>query len=185
MLVFGYGSLLNRATLPPGARLEEATITGWVRQWRNRCATATGPVCGLTLAPRARSVVEGAVMHFAPEHHNALMAREADYAQMSECEAQLAAGESVIVTVFSSRPELNDWACDALPICLSYVDVVLQGFLQVYGAAGVEHVLDTTEGWHLPLINDRSLPRYPRPVALAPLELDLIDESLRVRRLID
>jgi hypothetical protein len=51
----------------------------------------------------------------------------------------------------------------AHPVLLSYLDVVVQGYLQEFDEAGVAHFFDTTDGWDAPLLDDRTHPHYPRP----------------------
>ncbi len=65
------------------------------------------------------------------------------------------------------------------PILLSYVDCVLKGYLDQYGERGVSHFIDHTEGWHIPIRDDRENPRYSRAVRLEDRERDLFDQLLR------
>jgi hypothetical protein len=63
-------------------------------------------------------------------------------------------------------------------ILLSYLDVVVQGFFREYGAEGVQRFFDTTDGWEVPVLNDRGNPRYPRHRTLTAEETALVDDHL-------
>jgi hypothetical protein len=63
-------------------------------------------------------------------------------------------------------------------ILLSYLDVVAQGFHDVYGTEGVQHFFDTTDNWHTPILNDRAEPVYPRHQKLTRTQTALVDENL-------
>ena len=76
---------------------------------------------------------------------------------------------------------------DDYAILLSYLDAVVQGFLREFGAGGVAAFFDTTDGWHLPVLDDRAAPIYPRAQRLSAAETALVDDHLaergcRVRR---
>ncbi len=61
------------------------------------------------------------------------------------------------------------------PILLSYLDVVVQGFLPEFGEAGVARFFETTDNWALPVADDRAAPLYPRAQALAAEETALVN----------
>jgi hypothetical protein len=63
-------------------------------------------------------------------------------------------------------------------ILLSYLDVVVQGFLKEFGESGVTRFFDTTDGWNTPVLNDRNDPRYPRAQVLSTAETALVDHHL-------
>ncbi len=62
---------------------------------------------------------------------------------------------------------------------LSYLDVVVQGYLDVFGRAGVDRFFASTDGWHAPIRNDRHAPIYPRAQQTSAQERDLVDGWLR------
>ncbi len=66
-----------------------------------------------------------------------------------------------------------------LPILLSYLDVVLQGFMQIYGHSGADNFFATTDGWERPVQNDRTEPLYPRHRQLTDLEQKRVDALLK------
>lgn len=69
------------------------------------------------------------------------------------------------------------------PILMSYLDVVLQGYLDMFGEAGARRFFDTTENWDAPILNDRATPRYPRAQTLTGDERAWIDAELKGRGL--
>ncbi|MFT6224241.1 MAG: hypothetical protein ACJA1F_002090 [Paracoccaceae bacterium] len=65
-----------------------------------------------------------------------------------------------------------------LPILRSYLDVVVQGYLQVFGEQGVVDFFATTRGWQAPVLDDRTAPVYPRHQLLSSSETALVDAHL-------
>ena len=64
-------------------------------------------------------------------------------------------------------------------LLLSYIDVVVQGYLREFGPGGVARFFATTDGWDAPVIDDRATPQYPRHCRLTPEETALVDDHLR------
>jgi len=191
--VFGYGSLVNRAT-HACAPARQATITGWRRAWVHT-AHRTGPF--LTAVPSPGDRIEGLIAAIPGGDWAALDLREAGYDRLPTPEAGVMI---YAVPAQALRPQpapfappdgsrtpepgpnhLRDpaQASGQDPILLSYVDVVFQGYLREYGPAGLERFVATTDGWHVPILNDRAAPRYPRHQRLTPDELARTDAVLR------
>ena len=61
---------------------------------------------------------------------------------------------------------------------LSYIDVVVQGYLAEYGPDGAERFFETTGGWDVPILNDRAAPLYPRHTMLSGSERTFVDAAL-------
>jgi hypothetical protein len=61
------------------------------------------------------------------------------------------------------------------PILLSYLDVVIAGYLEKFGTQGPQHFFETTQGWDAPVLNDRARPLYPRSKPLGDDVRDLVD----------
>jgi hypothetical protein len=70
---------------------------------------------------------------------------------------------------------------EAGPVLLSYIDVVVQGYLREFGEDGVHRFFDTTEGWDAPVLDDRARPVYPRHRVLSAEERTLVDDHLAAR----
>ena len=173
---FGYGSLVNRAT-HVYAPAHRARLAGWRRTWRHT-AHRDGPF--LTAIPCPATEIEGLIAAVPGADWVALDAREDGYDRLPtgaglrmEAGTEVATGDVQIYSV-------PDHAVTAPggPILLSYLDVVLQGYLREFGAAGVRGFMDTTDGWDTPVLNDRALPRYPRHQRLSAEETALVDAEL-------
>jgi len=71
-------------------------------------------------------------------------------------------------------------------VLLSYLDVVVQGYAREFGAEGIDHFFDTTDGWSASILDDRENPIYPRHQTTTKSERDEVDgrlENLGVTRL--
>ncbi|ABD56536.1 gamma-glutamylcyclotransferase family protein [Jannaschia sp. CCS1] len=173
---FGYGSLVNRKT-HAYPRTFPAHVTGWRRIWRG---TALRDVAFLTAEPDSGGEITGLIAEVPGADWAALDLREAAYARHRVTDirhgapADLPSGVDVqIYAVEQRHVDTTDH-----PILLSYLDTVIQGYLQEFGAAGATAFFETTGGWHHPIRNDRSNPIYPRATILTREERAFVDESL-------
>jgi cation transport protein ChaC len=180
---FGYGSLVNANTLAPGTRGVRVRVTGWRRAWRHSGLTAFGRRCTLTVYRDCDSAIDGVVIAQPVDTLAALDRREGQYTRHA-----LDAGE---LEWLDAPPD--GWPAPFLyvgnaehcrpgdadhPIMLSYLDVVIAGFLRTFGASGADHFLQTTDDWHVPVLNDRAAPRYPRALSLSSSERQRVDRCL-------
>jgi hypothetical protein len=180
--VFGYGSLVNRAT-HTYAPARPARLEGWRRAWRYTAHRA-GPY--LTAVRSPGDAIDGLVAAIPGGDWAALDRREAGYDRLPTPMPGVMV-YAVPNPVAGPIPDPVSGASpgpagERAPILLSYVDVVLQGFLHEYGPAGVEGFAATTDGWDIPILNDRALPQYPRHQRLTRAETDLVDGVLRTLR---
>lgn len=164
---FGYGSLVNRATQSyPGA--QAARLTGWRRVW-----VQTGrPLALLSAEPAPGVVIDGLVAEVPGSDWAALDRREAAYlrhAVTTDC------GPAQVYAV-PAGPQASPG--QRHPILLSYLDVVVQGFLREFGPGGAARFFASTAGWDCPVLDDRAAPRYPRAQRLDAAETDLVDGAL-------
>lgn len=177
---FGYGSLVNRQTRDAAEPWFEATLNGWIRQWAHQAKrpwslqnSRGSGVCAVTVIERENSSIDGVLVPIASADLPQLDEREAGYHRvmlpMSAFTFHRQPGgltEDSQVTVYVSNENNNEWANRDTPLITSYVHCVMAGFEDVYGADGLERFMLTTEGWSLPLLDDRHQPLYPRAVAL-------------------
>ena len=172
---FGYGSLVNRAT-HVFDDAHRASVAGWRRAWR---ATDLRQEAFLTVLPDADSHIDGLIAGVPGPDWAALDQREAAYGRVPVSDH--------VTHPLPHRPEIAIYAIpegrhhaptNDHPVLLSYIDVVLQGYLREFGPKGLTHFLDTTDGWHAPVLDDRAKPRYPRHQRLSPWEQEQVDAGL-------
>lgn len=164
MQVFGYGSLVNIRThaMGPGTT---GRLPGWRRAWVH---TSLRPLAILTARPDATTEIDGLTLTVPETERPALLIRESAY-------DSAAAGA---LTVFTIPPTKHPPAPALTPILLSYLDVVVQGYLDSFGPSGVARFFETTDGWDAPILDDRAAPRYPRHQRLTDEERALTDRHL-------
>ncbi len=169
---FGYGSLVNRATHDyPDAR--PARVQGWRREWRvaNRF--------GRTFLSAVRDpgqAIDGLVARVPGADWAALDAREAGYARHALSPEEMAL--PVRAQVYAIAEADSALPTDDHPIRLSYLDVVVAGFLTEFGEAGVARFFATTTGWMRP-VDDRAQPLYARARPVSAETRALVDGYLR------
>ena len=166
-MFFGYGSLVNRATQDyPGVK--RATVSGWRRAWRH---TGARMVAFLTAVPCPNTRIDGLLAEVPGGDWAALDAREWAYIRAP---AEPGRGAQI----YHIPADLHTAPSQTHPILLSYLDVVVQGYLNEFGETGVARFFATTDGWEAPIINDRAAPQYPRAQQLSPDETALVDAML-------
>lgn len=171
---FGYGSLVNRRT-HDHAPAHPASLTGWRRAWR---ATDARPAAFLTVVPDNTARIDGLIAAVGPDGWEALDRREAAYQRHPATHQVRHAAPAQDVVVYAIAPDRMVPLTGDHPILLSYLDVVVQGFVSEYGEAGAEHFFTTTEGWEADVLNDRATPVYPRAQTLSETEHALVDAWL-------
>lgn len=172
---FGYGSLVNRATHDFG-NPQKASITGWRREWRH---TGLRPVAFLTAVADPGARIDGLIAHVPGNDWEALDQREWAYDRIPVTGAVTHPLQQPIQIAVYAVPEgRHDAPTETYPILLSYIDVVVQGYLREYGTEGADRFFATTTGWDAPILNDRAEPRYPRHQALRPDETAFVDARL-------
>nr|WP_239030063.1 gamma-glutamylcyclotransferase [Nereida sp. MMG025] len=145
-----------------------AEVSGWRRAWRH---TGLRDVAFLTAVPCPDTTISGLVAAVPDGDWMALDEREAAYRRHA---AKTSYGDAAIYAIDHDHQPPSQQH----PILLSYLDVVVQGYFQVFGVQGVSDFFATTDGWDAPILNDRAAPRYPRHQMLSPTETRLVDENL-------
>ncbi|MEJ6403789.1 gamma-glutamylcyclotransferase family protein [Yoonia sp. 2307UL14-13] len=170
---FGYGSLVNTAT-HAFSDPRPASLPGWRRVWR---ATNLREAAFLSVERHVGAQIHGLVAQVPGNDWTKLDQREAAYIRQDVTGSVLHNGPSSRTAIYQIADEHLAPTGDH-PILLSYLDVVIQGYLRVYGHQGVEAFFDTTDGWHLPVKDDRAAPIYPRHQVLTAAEHALVDRYL-------
>ncbi len=172
--IFGYGSLVNVATHDYG-QAHHATLQGWRRVWQH---TKLRDLAYLSAVPDEDSSIQGVVLDV-PDADPALENREAAYgrADVSGLVSHKL-GPDISVDVFAIEPGIHAPHSAASTLLLSYIDVVVQGYLREMGEAGVARFFESTDGWGGRIIDDRAAPLYPRHQVLTREEIALTDHWL-------
>jgi len=175
---FGYGSLVNRGT-HAFEDAHPARLRGWRRIWRH---TLLRRVAYLTVVPDPQCEIDGLIAGVPHEDWESLDRREGAY-------DRVAAADQVDHPL-THRPDIAVYAIpdgkhgkpsEQGPVLLSYIDVVVQGYLREFGEDGVIRFFDTTDGWDAPILDDRAEPVYPRHQELSRDERHLVDDLLATR----
>ncbi|SLN27294.1 gamma-glutamylcyclotransferase family protein [Roseisalinus antarcticus] len=171
---FGYGSLVNLSTHDyPDA--QPARLSGWRRVWRH---ATLRPVAFLSVEPAPESEIDGVLAQVPGADWAALDLRERAYRRQDVTHHFPQDGAITPTAVYEIEASNLEPPDVAHPILLSYVDVVLQGYLQLFGEAGMRDFARTTRGWHAPVLDDRARPVYPRHRQLSGQETRLVDRLL-------
>lgn len=190
---FGYGSLVNLATLrTPYISAHPAQLSGWRRVWQQRPAVtgSFAPVEGmafLSVEPFAASTIDGVVVVDHASSLPDLDLRETLYQRRTVSKGMVIftkdSPSPVHDDVYLYEAEMANITDDGqLPqILRSYLDAVLQGFLHHFGEQGVHDFKATTRNCHFPILEDRSAPHYPRFVELSEPERLIIDDAFPLR----
>ncbi|WP_372886595.1 gamma-glutamylcyclotransferase family protein [Shimia sp.] len=173
---FGYGSLVNRETHAYGGA-HRARLGGWRRIWRH---TDLRPVAYLTAIPDSSCEIDGLIAHVPGNDWRALDHRERAYERVAVCDqVSHPLPGPVSVAVYTVPDGKHGRPDREHPVLLSYVDVVVQGYLKEFGEPGVARFFDSTSGWSAPVLDDRAAPVYPRHQRLSPEERGLVDDHLK------
>jgi len=175
---FGYGSLVNRQTHAyPDAH--PAQLNGWHRAWV-RCAGRD--TVFLSVVPDTTTTIDGLIAAVPQNNWAALDARESGYTRIGSGDAVAHPLTLQPSVAHYQVPEDTHVDTGDHVILLSYLDVVLQGFLREFGEVGVTRFFETTAGWETPVLNDRAAPQYPRAQRLTKDETDLVNDHLSTQK---
>lgn len=172
---FGYGSLVNRAThvYVPAHR---ARLRGWRRAWIQTQGRATPFLTGVR---DAECQIDGLVALVPGGDWAALDRREEGYSRHLVAADLAVEGDAAGVAQIYAVPGASVVIRpEPAPILLSYLDVVVQGYLREFGEGGAHDFFATTAGWETPVRDDRAAPQYPRHQILSRAERDFVDARL-------
>jgi len=172
---FGYGSLVNRNTHQYD-NPRPAQLSGWRRVWRH---TVLRPLAYLTVEPDSSTTIDGLIAAVPDADWDALDVRETAYERVPAAhQVQHPLPFQPEIALYSIPDGKHGRPTERHPVLLSYIDVVVQGYLHEYGAKGATLFFDTTDGWDAPILNDRAKPVYPRHCKLSRGETDFVDDAL-------
>jgi len=184
--IFAYGSLLNKATWSFNADIELVRADGWVRQWRQIVQTDKGIICALTISPSSKSSIDGILLEVSDSVGRILNKREVGYNKtkipasriLQSVQGKIDVSLKIPAITYTASKSTIGWATKKAPILLSYIDVVAKGYFDLFGLEGAKNFFNTTQGWNLPILNDRDKPLYPRAVQLNTEFLELVDQQI-------
>ncbi|MBL4890463.1 MAG: gamma-glutamylcyclotransferase [Rhizobiaceae bacterium] len=178
---FGFGSLVNTATLRTDyIETIPVALKGWRRHWQGRPAVDDPEIALLSIHRYDDAQLHGLIVVDSLENLEAVDKREQGYqrVQLSHDDfvvqgRALPANLYVYVANAANEPDSEP------PLLQSYLDAVMQGYLNEYGSSGLAHFIETTTGFERKIILDRSQPRYPRAIELDQTSAELFDNTLR------
>lgn len=176
---FGYGSLVNRDTHTYTAATR-AQLKGWRRRW---VYTASRGLAFLSVEPDADTTIQGLIADVPNADWSVLDAREYGYNRVASGDAVIHPRDIPTDISHYTVPRETWVAGGDQHILLSYLDVVVQGYLREYGAQGVADFFDTTDGWETLVRDDRAAPQYPRAQALSRQETAMVDQHIALRNI--
>lgn len=163
--VFGFGSLVNPET-HAFATMSKAHVSGEIREW---ASVADWPHAFLSLTPQEGITVPGLVLSVPATLQADLDRRETHYTRHD----LPAAGKDVVTYRATSQTRQTD-----KPILLSYLDVVIKGYLEQFTEAEAAAFFFSTRNWDHPILNDRAKPLYPRASVLNADQTAFVDRQI-------
>lgn len=178
---FGFGSLVNTSTLRTDyIETIPVALKGWRRHWQGRPAVDDPEIALLSIHRHENAQLHGLIVVDSLENLDAVDEREQGYqrVQLSHDDfvvegRTLPANLYVYVANTANEPDAQP------PLLQSYLDAVMQGYLNEYGSNGLTHFIETTIGFDRPIIKDRNQPQYPRAIELDESSAELFDNTLR------
>lgn len=181
--IFGYGSLVNRQTFTQAEDFYRVSVDGFIREWSHRTVTPFGQITALTLRRMEEKTVDGVAISFAARHLPKIDQREIGYVKEKidgNCvDWKEQTRKHARLHVYTSKGS-GLLATAEFPILQSYIDVVMQGYLTVFGKEGAKRFIDSTLGWRGYILNDRDAPIYPRHTKITDVERSIIDQLLEI-----
>lgn len=172
---FGYGSLVNQDTHAYPVR-GQARVRGWRRVWRH---SAQRSVAFLTVEEAEGVTISGLIAEVPQADWAALDARERAYDRLSLSEHHATDAVALNLHLYRAKPAHVGPPSLRHPVLLSYLDTVVEGYLQVFGEPGVSDFFATTAGWDAPIRNDRDDPVYTRATQPDAKVRAMVDSALR------
>ena len=167
---FGFGSLVNTGT-HRYTPVTPAMVKGWKRIWvNNDCYEHAF----LSIEPDDSSKIQGLMAQVPNDDWVELDTREVGYLRrVLNQEEWLTEHRPSAPAHTSDDTHLSDiqmyvlqggeYAQPTKPILWSYLETVLYGYYQWFGAEGVDDFIKSTSAW-TEVLDDRSDPHYPRYV---------------------
>ncbi len=172
--VFGYGSLVNTRTHGyPDCR--PARLSGYRRVWRHSTLRS---VAFLSVEQDPDGRIDGLLASVPAADWAALDHRERAYERRDVAHLTDHDGPPGPVVVYEVAAGHLAPPDTAHPILLSYIDVVMEGYLDHFGRPGLDRFVASTAGWQAPVLDDRAAPVYTRHTAPGAALTEVVDSIL-------
>ncbi|MGF1700363.1 gamma-glutamylcyclotransferase [Photobacterium makurazakiensis] len=183
MYIFGYGSLINHYSRTRTGQTSEAvavTVKGIERYWgKIDSRYSISPLVAMVGAGECN----GVLVRVDDEALQCFDQRELGYQRIELEPNQIITSNEIDkhqpIWVYV-RPQ-HEPPCEVQPIMQTYVDTVLAGCLSI-SETFAKTFVQTTQGWHYPLENDRHQPKYGNHAGVEERHLDKIDQLLATVR---
>ncbi len=184
---FGYGSLVNRATHRTDIiGYSKVTLKGWRREWLARPNNSFGKVVLLSVKRCENSEIDGLVVIDHARNQASLDERESNYDRHIVTDNSITEHNSSAGDIYTNHTKTKTSIYVATPfpqpeeheqyrILRSYLDAVMQGYLNKFGEEGVVRFVNSTDNFVVGIHEDRKKPRYPRSVATTQKEQRLFE----------
>jgi hypothetical protein len=177
--IFGYGSLINstsRAITGITGKGLPVRINGVKRSWF--ATSLENPMASVGIEADPKSSCNGILFPIAQSELSNFDAREIGYdrAPLSLSQIDFLSNDiNIVEDVWIYFAKQTKYPSQKQPIVQSYIDVIIEGCLEV-GLDFTEEFIKTTTGWEYTWIEDRLFPKYPRPLDNnnTHLQIDLI-----------
>ena len=165
--IFGYGSLINSNSRSITGITGEGIPVRINKIKRSWCATSkANPMASVGIESDINCSCNGVLFPIDQKELSKFDARETGYyreflpkSQINFLSEDILIGEDVWI-YFAKQ---TNHPCPNQPIVQSYVDVIIEGCLEISLDFTAEF-LKTTTGWEYTWIDDRLFPKYPRPL---------------------
>ena len=167
---FGYGSLVNLATLAtPYVHAAPARLRGWRRHWQARPGDGLPERALLSVHRDESCEIHGMLVFDVASSLASLDERERHYERVAlapeqlavDCDrspAMLSALRAGDLFVYVGTTQIDGQS----PLVQSYLHTVMDGFFDSHGEAGLLAFMQTTRGFERDILEDRHAPHYPR-----------------------
>lgn len=179
---FGYGSLVNRATHQTAiVDAFPAQLKGWKRCWKPRADTSVFDVAILSVRPEPETVTEGLLVVDHLQNLPVIDERERNYRRVElnrdDFDTPIDVPDDCPIFVYEV-PDTPGLTFGTQRVLRSYLDAVLQGFLNEFGEQSVGRFVQETDAFDIGILNDDADPSYQRHVSLSDAERRLFDAVL-------
>ncbi|MCB1385791.1 MAG: gamma-glutamylcyclotransferase [Nitratireductor sp.] len=186
---FGYGSLVNLATLKTSyVDATPAVLKGWRRHWQARPGDGVPERALLSIHRDAGCEIGGMVVIDRASSLPSLDLREMHYERVPVAIGDLAVLDGTAAAMIAELPEQDRFVYVGRPmppglppLLQSYLHTVMDGFLSAHGEAGLAAFLDTTHGFERAMLADADAPFYTRMTAISKARRRRFDDLLVAR----